>query len=136
MRVLKDLLTTPVTELGRVGRFLARQYKLWSHCFRLLDKNRAAQLAAALSYYTIFGIIPLAIVVVLIFHSIPAYRETGKELKTFVYEELRLTTIEYPDPDDPEVRVALTDYLDRIIDRFFASVDKGSVGVVSAVLLV
>jgi DNA-binding IscR family transcriptional regulator len=61
MRVLKDLLTTPVTELGRVGRFLARQYKLWSHCFRLLDKNRAAQLAAALSYYTIFGIIPLAI---------------------------------------------------------------------------
>ena len=136
MRMLRDLLSTPATELGRAGRFLARQHRLWSHCFRLLDKNRAAQLAAALSYYTIFGIIPLAIVAVLIFHSIPAYRETGEELETIIYQELRLTSIEYPDPDNPEVRVALTGYLDRIIDRFFASVDKGSVGVVSAVLLV
>jgi membrane protein len=136
MRSLKDLLTTPAAELGHAGRFLVRQYRLWSHCFRLLNKNRAEQLAAALSYYTIFGIVPLVIVVVLIFHSIPAYRQMGEELKNIVYDELRLTSIQYPDPENPEKHIVLTDYLDDIINRFFAGVDKGSLGVISAVLLV
>ena len=85
MRALKDLLTTPAAELGHAGRFLVRQYRLWSHCFRLLNKNRVEPLAAALSYYTIFGIVPLVIVVVLIFHSIPAYRDMAEQLKTIAY---------------------------------------------------
>jgi membrane protein len=136
MRALKNLLTTPAAELGHAGRFLLRQYRLWWHCFRLLNKNRAEQLAAALSYYTIFGIVPLAIVVVLIFHSIPAYRGMGEQLKSIVYEELRLTSIQYPDPDNSEKRVVLTDYLDEIINRVFADVDKGSLGVISALLLI
>jgi YihY family inner membrane protein len=125
-----------VTRLGRAGRFLTFQYRLWFHCARLLKKNHATQLAAALSYYTIFGIIPLAIVLVLIFHSIPEYRKTGDQLKGFLYEELRLTQIEYPNPDRPDERIMLTSYLDRIIDGFFASFDKGSLGVVSAILVI
>jgi membrane protein len=136
MAAWKDLLTTPAANLGRAGRLLVFQSKLWSHCLRLLKKNNAAQLAAALSYYTIFGMVPLAIAVVLIFHSVPAYRQTGEQLKRIFYEELRLTRIEYPNPDDPEQRIALTDYLDQIIDRFFTGLDKGSLGLVSAVLVI
>lgn len=136
MRSLRDFLIMPAAELGRAGRFLVFQYKLWVHCFRLLSKNRAEQLAAALSYYTIFGIVPLAIVAVLIFNSIPAYRETGDQLKRLVYQELRLTTIEYPDPDDPEKSVVFTEYLDQIINRFFEGLDKGSLGLVSAILTI
>lgn len=136
MRTLRDLLLMPATELGRAGRFLVFQYKLWAHCFRLLNKNRAEQLAAALSYYTIFGIVPLAIVAVLIFNSIPAYRTTGEQLKKLVYQELRLTRIEYQDPNDPEKRIVLTDYLDLIINRFFESVNKGSLGLISAILVI
>ncbi len=136
MKVLKDMLTTPAAELGRAGRFLVRQYRLWSHCFRLLSKNRVEPLAAALSYYTIFGIVPLVIVVVLIFHSIPAYRDMAEQLKTIAYSELRLTTIQYPDPDNPEKHVMLTDYLDAIINRFFEDMDKSSLGVISILLLV
>ena len=60
MRLVKELLTTPSTQLGRASRFLAFQIKLWSHCIRLLKRNRAGQQAAALSYYTIFGIVPMA----------------------------------------------------------------------------
>lgn len=136
MKTLKHLLTTPAAELGHAGRFLLRQYRLWTHCFRLLSKNRAEQLAAALSFYTIFGIVPLAIVVVLVFHSIPEYRDLGEQLKQIVYNELRLTSIQYPDPEDPNKRVVLTDYLDRIIEHVFTDVDKGSLGIVSALLLV
>jgi membrane protein len=136
MRTLKDLLTTPTANLGRASRFLVFQYRLWPHCLRLLKKNNATQLAASLSYYTIFGLVPLAIVVVLIFHSIPAYRGTGDQLKTIIYRELRLTQIEYPDPDHPGQSVALTDYLDQVTDRFFSGLDKGSLGLVSAVLVI
>jgi membrane protein len=119
-----------------MGLFVTFQYRLWFHCARLLKKNHATQLAAALSYYTIFGVIPLAIVVILIFHSIPKYRGTGEQLKQFLYEELRLDQIEYPNPDQPDERIALTTYLDRIINGFFASFDKGSLGLVSAVLVI
>lgn len=136
MRTLKDLLATPSTQLGRIGRFLVYQHKLWPHCLRLLVKNRAAQLAAALSYYTIFGIVPLVIVIVLIFHSIPAYREVGEQLKNIVYRELRLTRIEYPNPENPEERVVLTEYLDAIINRFFTGMEKSSLGIISAVLVI
>ena len=136
MRTLKDLLMMPATELGRAGRFLVFQYKLWAHCFRLLTKNRAEQLAAALSYYTIFGMVPLAIVAVLIFNSIPAYRDTGEQLKRLIYQELRLTRIEYPDPDNPEKPLVLTNYLDEIVDRFFESINKGSLGLISAILVI
>lgn len=133
---LKEFLATPAANLGRAGRFLVYQYKLWAHCFRLMSKNRAEQLAAALSYYTIFGIVPLAIVAVLIFNSVPAYRDMGDQLKRLVYQELHLSQIEYPNPDKPEENVVLTDYLDRIINRFFDSINKGSLGLVSAVLVI
>jgi len=136
MKALREFLMTPAANLGRAGRFVVFQYKLWAHCLRLLSKNRAEQLAAALSYYTIFGIVPLAIVVVLIFNSVPAYRQTGEQVKKLIYQELRLTQIEYPNPDNPEQSVVLTDYLDQIINRFFEGLNKGSLGLVSALLVI
>ncbi|MHC4194705.1 MAG: hypothetical protein ACYSQZ_01925 [Planctomycetota bacterium] len=76
--MLKKILTTPTAQLGRASRFAIFQIKLWSHCARLLNKNRSGQQAAALAYHTIFGIVPLAIVTLLIFQSFPAYR-AGKD---------------------------------------------------------
>src|SRR4030042_135860 len=83
MKSLTELLTTPTTQLGRASRLLVFQIKLWSHCVRLLERNRAGQQAAALSYYTIFGLVPLTIVVLLIFQSFPTYRDIGDRLKRF-----------------------------------------------------
>ena len=82
--MLKKLLYTPTEQLGKASSFLAFQIKLWIHCFRLLKKNRSGQQAAALSYNTIFGIVPLAIVMLLIFQSLPAYSDIGEKIKTFL----------------------------------------------------
>jgi len=136
MKALREFLMTPAANLGRAGRFVVFQYKLWAHCLTLLNKNRAGQLAAALSYYTIFGLVPLAIVAVLIFNAMPGYRDTGDQIKNLVYQELRLTQIEYPNPDNSEENVVLTDYLDQIIDRFFEGLNKGSLGLISAILVI
>ena len=86
MKALKELLTTPTTQLGRASRLAVFQIKLWSHCIRLLKRNRAGQQAAALSYYTIFGLVPLAIVALLVFQSFPGYEDTGVRLKNFAYK--------------------------------------------------
>ena len=138
MRVLRTLLSTPTTQLGKAGRFVVFQIKLWSHCARLLKKNRSGQQAAALSYHTIFGMVPLAIVMLLIFQSFPAYSDIGEKIKNFVYEQANFTAFKSPTPDeeDSEETVALTDHLDKLIARFFTETNKGQIGLFSVVIVV
>jgi YihY family inner membrane protein len=137
MKSLTELVTTPTTQLGRASRFLAFQIKLWSHCVRLLERNRAGQQAAALSYYTIFGLVPLAIVVLLVFQSFPGYRDLGERLKHFAYDQLHLTQIEYTqEVEGVEESVRLTDRLDEIVGRFFGGLDRRSLSVLSVVLVI
>ena len=139
----EKLLSTPTMQLGRAGRFVVFQIKMWSHCARLLKKNRSGQQAAALSYHTIFGIVPLAIVTLLIFQSFSASEGVGQEVKRLVYEQLNLTEIKFSlaetdetssDPDAQEK--LLTEYLDDIVEGFFTGLNKGSLTMVSGVLVI
>jgi len=135
--MLKKLLSTPTTQLGKAGRFVVFQIKLWSHCARLLKKNRAGQQAAALSYYTIFGIVPLSIVMLLIFQLSPAYKDIGQSIKSIVYKELHLSTIEItPDPDKPQDKAMITEYIDDIVDGFFTGLNKLSLTIVSLAFVI
>ena len=107
-----EILSTPTEQVGKAGRFVIFQIKMWSHCARLLQKNHAGRHAAALSYHTIFGIVPLAIVMLLIFQSFPAYDNMGQKLKNFVYDQLHLSNIEYriADADAVEKTVVLNTF--------------------------
>ncbi len=138
MPKLKEILSTPYAELGKASRFLVFQIKLWSHCARLLKKNRAGQQAAALSYHTIFGVVPLAIVMLLIFQLFPAYSDIGEKVKNLIYEGLNLTTIEITTAgsEGTEKTEMLTAYLDRIVGRFFASVNKESITLISIPIVI
>jgi len=134
--MFEKLLSTPTAQLGKASRFLVLQIKLWWHCVRLLIKNRAGQQAAALSYHTIFGIVPLAIVALLIFQSFPAYRGVGDGVKALVYKQLHLSTIEYPDPANPQGSIKLTEHIDEIVGRVFAGLSEGTIALVSAVIII
>ncbi len=138
MLTLKELLSTPTTQLGKAGRFAVFQIKLWSHCIRLLKKNHAGRQAAALSYHTVFGIVPLAIVTLLIFQLFPAYSDIGEKLKNFVYDQANLSAFESPSPDteDTQENVTLTEHLDDIVDKFFTGVYKGSITIFSVVIVI
>jgi membrane protein len=130
------LLSTPSAQLGRVGRFLVFQRKLWWHCARLLQKNRAGPQAAALSYHTIFGIVPLAVVTLLVFQLFPKYADIGQEIKNSVYAELHLSTIEYPDPANPDATIKLTDNLDAIVEKVFTGFNQGTIAILGAILII
>ncbi|MGD2093867.1 MAG: YhjD/YihY/BrkB family envelope integrity protein [Phycisphaerales bacterium] len=136
MLTLKELLSTPTAQLGKAGRFAVFQIKLWSHCVRLLKKNYAGRQAAALSYHTIFGIVPLAIVTLLIFQLFPAYSDVGEKVRNLVYEQLNLSTIEMTlDEEAPEKTVKLTEYMDELVGKFFTGVNKGSITLFSVAIV-
>jgi len=130
------LLSRHTVQLGKAGRFVVFQVKLWSHCARLLKKNRAGQVAAALSYYTIFGIVPLAIVILLLFNSLHA-AEIGEDVKQLVYNHLKLTEIEYSTGSGAETKkVMLTDHLDQIVQQFYEGLDTGTVKFLSGIIVI
>ena len=130
---LREFLSTPTAQLGRAGRLAVGQIKLWSHCVRLLKKNRAGQQAAALSYYTIFGAVPLAIVILLLFQSLSA-SDVGQNVKTLVYDHLELTGIRYTTSDGQDV--LLTHHLDAIVQQFFEGLNKGSLTFISGAIVI
>jgi len=136
--MLGEILSAPTEQVGRAGRFAITQLKLWSHCARLLKKNRSGQQAAALSYHTIFGIVPLAIVMLLIFQLFPVYQELGEKVKGLVYEQLHLSKIEYPNPEATaeQENILLTEYLDRIVGGYFTGLNRGSITIISTVLVI
>src|SRR3972149_7196043 len=119
MRILKNLLSTPTAQLGKAGRFVVFQIKLWSHCARLLRRNHPGRQAAALSYHTIFGIVPLSIVMLLIFQSFPAYSNVGEKIKSFIYDQAHLSNIQYAAPQNNQKVIKLTEHLDRVVADFF-----------------
>ena len=138
MLTLEKLLTSPTTQVGKAGRFVVFQIKLWSHCARLLKKNRSGQQAAALSYHTIFGIVPLAIVTLLIFQSFPTYSYIGERVKNFIYDQANFTAFNNPvqSSDNPEETIKLTEHLDAIVARFFAKTNKGQIGLFSILIVI
>ncbi len=138
MLTLKEFLSTPTTQLGKAGRFAVFQIKLWSHCIRLLKKNNAGRQAAALSYHTVFGIVPLAIVTLLVFQLFPASGYIGEKVKKFVYDQANLSAFESPatGTEDTQESVTLTEHLDGIVGKFFTGVNKGSITIFSLVIVI
>ncbi|HSV27483.1 MAG TPA: YihY/virulence factor BrkB family protein, partial [Sedimentisphaerales bacterium] len=131
---LRRLLATPTEELGRFSRFWVFQAKLWWHCGRLLIVNRASQQAAALSYHTIFGIVPLVIVMLLIFQAIPASGDISARLMGMVFDQLHLSAIEIPGEDGASIR--LTQHLEAIFKTFFTEQHRGAITIISVLFII
>ena len=133
---LNRIITTPAENLGKVARFFVFQIRVWPQCIKLLKKNRAGQQAAALSYYSIFGLIPIAIVMLLIFQSFPAYQELGEKFRDYLYDYVQLSDIQYPDPSNPEVVIRATDHIDKLAKGFFAESGRGSITIFSVIVII
>ncbi len=137
--MLKELLAAPTEELGKWGRFVVFQLRVWPRCLKLLKRNRSGTQAAALAYHTIFGIVPLAIVMMMVFQLFPAYRNVGENVKGFIYEQAHLSNIEYPsNPDDPESdqSIKLTEQIDKMTETFISNLNAGAITIVSGVIVI
>lgn len=133
--MLNELMLGPM-KLGRLSRFLKGRMHLMRHCLRLLKENDAYDQAASLSYYTIFGLVPLVIVGLMIFQLSPTYNYIGQKVKGFIYQEIHLTSIKYQTAGTEEKSV--TEYLDKILNSFYNQLEqgKGSITMISLIVVI
>lgn len=135
--MFKKLLSTPKNELGKAAGFIIFQIRLWPQCVRLLRKNHAGQQAAALSFHTIFGLVPLAIVLLLVFNWLGAFNDLGEQLREFIYEQTFVKNIQYPtDPNQPETKVSVAQKLDEFTTGFYEKLNKGSITIVGCAIII
>ena len=79
------LIAHPVAELSRAQRFLRFVVDLVRHGARELRANDAAQMAAALTYRTIFGLVPLLMVSMLAFRLFGDMEAAARQLQSAAY---------------------------------------------------
>jgi membrane protein len=98
-RRVKNLLTAPLTELGSWARFARGQITLWRYCIRRLHENNVMAMSSALSFRTIFAMVPLVIVAFLALKSLGVVEDSKAYLRDFL-ERSGLTQITYTEPGE------------------------------------
>ena len=100
-KVMPALVGEQIQRIGNFSSFVMFQFKLWPLCWRQLKTNRSDLQAAALAYNTIFGFIPLLIVMLIIFQSVPAYESIGNTIQDSIFKAVQLDEFTYSDPANP-----------------------------------
>ncbi|MBS3822022.1 MAG: YihY/virulence factor BrkB family protein, partial [Phycisphaerae bacterium] len=75
---IRNLLRTPWEELGSWARFLRYQIHLWSYCIKQLHKTNAMAMSAALSFRTIFALVPMLILAFVMLKSLGLSGQQGE----------------------------------------------------------
>ena len=78
---IEALLTAPREELGRWARFWRYQIHLWRFCLRRLREHNAAAMSAALSFRTVFAMVPALVVALLVMKPLGMTAEGRRSLR-------------------------------------------------------
>ena len=93
----RRLLTSPLSELNRwqlTARYAVGIARYGAH---ELKEDRASQMAAALTYRTIFSLIPLFVLSLLVFNAFGGFESVGGNLRETLYDYLGLSSIQLDD---------------------------------------
>lgn len=134
---LRAWINQPEAELSRWQRFAALVAALTAHCARQLRRDRAPQMAAALSYRTLFGLIPTMVLSLIVLRFF--YADSIQEPLRRVLDYVGLADVAIPaegdsravGDGDERLGVWIESLIDRVSEINFAAI--GAVGV--AVLL-
>lgn len=77
-------LTAPGEELDRWTRFVRFQIKLWRFCAKRLWENNVGAMSAALSFRTIFALVPAIVLALLVLKSVGAHENSKVALRKFM----------------------------------------------------
>jgi membrane protein len=131
---LEWLISRPVAELSRAQRWLRFAVDLTRHCSRELRHDDAGEMAAALTYRTIFGLVPLLMVSMLAFRLFGDMDAAARQLQSSAYAFFNYQV----DPTRPEA-TAFKDALDQRLLQVVKAVGGLSfeaIGGVGALLLI
>ncbi|MCC6681580.1 MAG: YihY family inner membrane protein [Phycisphaeraceae bacterium] len=90
---ISRLLSEPAGELTRVQRTVRYSLELARYCVEQLRRDRAPQMAAALTYRTIFSLVPTLILALLVFRAFVSFDEAKTFLEEKIYTTMALDVI-------------------------------------------
>jgi membrane protein len=102
------LISRPVAELSRFQRWLRFAVDLTRHCSRELSPDQAGQMAAALTYRTIFSLVPLLLVSTVAFRVFGDVDQAFGRLRSATYD-----FVDYPVENGRPEALAFKAELDR-----------------------
>lgn len=105
---LRRVIHSPVGELTRAQRMLRFWIDLAWHCARALRYDRAGEMAAALTYRTIFSLIPLLVTALLVFQAFRGLEEVRSDIEPVIYKFLGVGFEYGPPVDDYKNEYAVT----------------------------
>ena len=137
---LRQLLLQPTHELSRAQRWVRNALDLGRYSGRMLHDHRAPQMAAALTYRTIFSLVPLLVVSLLVIRMFGGFDDLGVGAQEQFYGWAFGAGEELPDGTTapanipPEVREALEKVV-KEIEGIIARVSFKSIGAVGVLIL-
>jgi membrane protein len=90
---VRQFVAQPTTEMTRAQRSARYAIELTQYSARTLRKHRAPQMAAALTYRTIFSLVPTLVLALLIAKPLGAFDYFGDKLQVQAYEYFGLTAL-------------------------------------------
>ncbi|GEM_PF-567117 len=78
------LASNPGGELGRGASLVHYQIKLWTYCLRRLRDNNAMAMSAALSFRTIFTMVPTLVLIILLLRSFGVQKQAEQYLQGYI----------------------------------------------------
>jgi membrane protein len=111
-------------------------FRILRQCGRLLVLNRCGTQAAALAYHTMFGVIPLAIVMLMVFQMFPASKSMGDKVRQMVYEQANLTKITYPSDTPGAEPITLAKKIDEITGSYISNLNTGAITFIGGLLTI
>jgi YihY family inner membrane protein len=126
-------------------------FRILRQCGRLLVLNRCGTQAAALAYHTMFGVIPLAIVMLMVFQMFPASKDMGDKVRQMIYEQLNLNKIAYTvdkekeKPTGPQAgeglkkdpnEITIAAKIDEITGQYLSNLNTGAITFVGGLLTI
>jgi len=143
------LLGEPLEQMGRWARFLRFQIQLWRFCAQKLASNNAMAMSSALSFRTIFAMIPTLVLAFLLLRTLGVLEDGKTELRGFL-EQSGLTQITYTRKPDQQPggastsqeageqgeQVSLADKIESLVTRVEGQLTLGRLGPVGTVLFI
>jgi membrane protein len=128
------LVSRPVAELSRAQRGLRFLVDLTRHASRELRENDAGQMAAGLTYRTIFGLVPLLIVSMLAFRLFGNMDSAARQLQEAAYGFFNYQV----DAERPEAAAFKAALDEKVIDvvRTVSGLNFETIGALGALLLI
>ncbi len=144
---IENLLLEPGKELGRFLRFIRFQVQLCRFGFLRLKELNAMAMSAALSFRTIFAMIPVIVLAVLALGSFSALEDHQEALHKFLDKagvaQIAVTgttesenMVDQPDGDSEPIVYNVADEIEKLVLKVQESFTFGKVGPVGMALLI